>query len=319
MKAAVLLGAGSFEIAEVSPPAPKSGEVLIRVSGCGICGSNLPPWLGEVSISYPQPPGAPGHEVYGTVAACGGGVLGVRVGARVSALTERSFAELDVASASTVVPIPESLADEPVLGEPLACAVNVISRSGIREGDTVVVVGIGFLGGLILQLARERRPGRLIAVSRRAASRELAHQLGADHVLSYDQDVEGKLASWTNQRLADVVIEVTGYSSPLDLAARLTRVRGRLVIAGYHQSGERRVDLRLWNWRGLDVINAHERAPEVYRRGIEEGVRLLEAGRLSLEPLLTHFFPLAEINRAFATAVKRPEDFVKAVVVSHES
>jgi threonine dehydrogenase-like Zn-dependent dehydrogenase len=65
--------------------------------------------------------------------------------------------------------------------------------------------------------------------------------------------------SLTNSAFCDVVIECTGMQWPLDLAGELTRERGRLVIAGFHQDGPRQVNMFLWNWRGLDVINAHER------------------------------------------------------------
>ncbi len=111
----------------------------------------------------------------------------------------------------------------------------------------------------------------------------------------------------------DVVFEVTGHQEPLDLAARLTRVRGRLVIVGYHQDGRRSVDMQLWNWRGLDVVNAHERAPAAYVSGLRGAVEAVRAGRLAPAPLLTHQYPLDELGEAYRVSVERPEGFVKAV------
>ncbi len=238
------------------------------------------------------------------------------MGDPVTALAYHGYSELDVADAGAVVRLPPALAGRPILGEPLACAVNVARRAGVARGDVVVLVGAGFLGALLLQLVRRARPGRLIAVSRRPSARDLARAAGADEVLSYADDVDGRIAALTGGRLADVVIEATGRQEPLDLAARLVRVRGRLVIAGYHQDGARTVNMQLWNWRGLDVVNAHERDPAIYRRGMEEGVALAAAGELDLEPLLTHRFPLADINRAFATAAARPDGFLKALVTA---
>jgi len=144
-------------------------------------------------------------------------------------------------------------------------------------------------------------------------------RLGADEVLTYDDDVYGRVDAASGGQKADVVFEATGQQKPLELAAELTRVRGRLIIAGYHQDGPRSVDMQLWNWRGLDVINAHERDPRIYRGGMEEGVRLLslpETGGLDLAPLITHTFPLAEINRAFAIAEERPAGFLKSLVMA---
>jgi threonine dehydrogenase-like Zn-dependent dehydrogenase len=160
------------------------------------------------------------------------------------------------------------------------------------------------------------KPARIVAVSQRRSGLEAVLGLGADEALTYGDDVRGRIAELSGGRLADVVIEATGRQAPLDLAAELTRVRGRLVVAGYHQDGPRTVNMQLWNWRGLDVVNAHERDPEVYRSGMEEGVRRLAAGEIDLAPLLTHPFPLSEINRAFDLAEARPEGFLKSLVLT---
>jgi NADPH2:quinone reductase len=205
-----------------------------------------------------------------------------------------------------------------VLGEPVACAVNISRRAGVAEGDVVVVLGTGFLSALMLQLLRvpgAPRPKRVITVSRRRPSPEMADRLGVDESLTYEDDVHSRVGAETGGNMADVVIEATGKQRPLDLGAELTRVRGRLIVAGYHQDGPRTVNMQLWNWRGLDVINAHERDPQIYKSGMEEGVRLLAEGGLDLAPLITHTFPLSEINRAFATAEERPEGFLKSVVL----
>jgi threonine dehydrogenase-like Zn-dependent dehydrogenase len=322
MRSAILTQPRQFEVCSLDLPDPGEGEALIRVRGCGVCGSDMGPWKGLQGLSYPMPAGAPGHEVFGTVEALGRGVEGLSLGQPVTALTYRAYAEYDLARALDLVPLPENLADRPVLGEPVACAVNVLRRAAVREGDVVVLLGTGFLGALVLQLLRvpgTPRPRRVIAVSRRRLSEDLAERLGADEYLTYDDDVHGRVGAASGGEMADVVLEATGRQKPLDLAAELTRVRGRLIIAGYHQDGPRTVNMQLWNWRGLDVINAHERDPQIYRQGMEEGVRLLslqEPGGLDLAPLITHTFPLAEINRAFATAEERPAGFLKSVVLN---
>jgi threonine dehydrogenase-like Zn-dependent dehydrogenase len=315
MQSAILEEPHRFTVQSIEPPAPGEGEILLKVGGCGVCGSDLGPWKGLQGLSYPFQPGAPGHEVFGTVEAVGPGVSGLAAGDAVTALSYRAYAEYDVARAADVVPLPPALAGRIVLGEPVACAVNVAHRAGVREGDVVVLLGTGFLGSLLLQLLRTSRPSRVIAVSRRRLSPEMAERLGVDENLTYEDDVHSRVGEATGGRMADVVIEATGTQRPLDLGAELTRVRGRLIIAGYHQDGPRTVNMQLWNWRGLDVINAHERDPEVYRRGMEEGVALLAAGGLDLAPLITHTFPIAEINRAFGMAEERPEGFLKSVVL----
>jgi threonine dehydrogenase-like Zn-dependent dehydrogenase len=315
MRAATLLAPGRFALEEGLPePSPGEGEVVIAVDGCGVCASNLGPWQGVHGITFPLEPGAPGHEVYGRVAALGHGVTELREGDPVTALSYRGFAEFDVALAEAVLPLPSKLAGQAVLGEPLACAVNVARRAGVAPGDTVVVLGIGFMGALLLPLLRQAEPARVIAVSRRASGIEMAGRLGADTALTADRDVVALVSDLTGGRMADVVIEATGKAGPLGLAAELTRVRGRLVIAGYHQDGPRSINLQLWNWRGLDVINAHERDPAVYRQGMAEGIELMAHGHLDLAPLLTHHFALDRIEEAFAMTSDRPHGFFKAVV-----
>ena len=112
------------------------------------------------------------------------------------------------------------------------------------------------------------------------------------------------------------MIEAAGRQQTLDRAVRMTRVRGRLVIAGYHHDGPRTVDMQLWNRRGLDVVNAHERDPRTSAAGIWRAVAAVEEGILDPRPLVTHVFPLEQLDDAFEAARTRPDGFVKAVVTT---
>jgi NADPH:quinone reductase len=108
------------------------------------------------------------------------------------------------------------------------------------------------------------------------------------------------------------VIEAAGEQETLDLANELVAVRGRLVIAGYHQDSPRRVNMQLWNWRGIDVINAHERDARSYVGGMKAAADRVAQGALATESLYTHRFPLENISAAFAALEERPEGFLKA-------
>jgi threonine dehydrogenase-like Zn-dependent dehydrogenase len=112
-----------------------------------------------------------------------------------------------------------------------------------------------------------------------------------------------------------VVIEVAGAQATLDLCGPLTRERGRLVIAGFHQDGPRQVDMQLWNWRGLDVVNAHERDPEIYIRGLRRAAQLVADGHIDPRPLYSHQVALGQLGDAFHMLRDRPQGFVKAVVI----
>src|SRR5438270_2595559 len=103
MKAAVVAAPSQCTLAETAVPEPGEGEVRVRLEGCGICGSNLPPWEGRPWFRYPLAPGELGHEGWGRVDAAGRGVKSVVEGDRVALLSYRAYAEYDVASESAVV------------------------------------------------------------------------------------------------------------------------------------------------------------------------------------------------------------------------
>lgn len=317
MRAGILAGPGEARVQSVDQPEPGPGEVRIRLEGCGVCGSNLPVWEGRPWFQYPLESGAPGHEGWGVIDALGPGVEGLARGDRVAALSFRAFAEFDIAKADAVVPLPAALADRPVPGEPLGCAVNVFRRAEIAPGDTVVVIGIGFLGALVTRLA-SRAGAQVVAVSRRPFSLEVARSQGAEVTLPLDdpEHVVREVERRTGGAGADRVVEAVGLQEPLDLAGRLTRVRGRLVVAGYHQDGVRQVNMQLWNWRGIDVINAHERDPGIIMDGIRGAVAALADGTLDPTPLYTHRFELARLGEALETMRRRPDGFLKALVAA---
>ncbi len=313
MRAAVLRGNGSVMIDEVPLPQPGPGEVRLALEGCGVCGSDLPVWEGRSWFEYPRQPGAPGHEAWGRIDAVGPSVTGWRAGERVAGLSYRGYAEFDLARADRIVGLTSELGADPFPGEALGCAINVFRRSRIARSDTVAVVGVGFLGALLVQLAA-RCGARVIGIARRAGAREAALAMGASDVIDFAASPVDAVAHLTGGELCDVVIEAAGAQATLDLAGRLTRTRGRLVIAGYHQDGRREIDLQLWNWRGLDVINAHERDPEIYADGIERAAAAVAAGRLDPKPLYTHRFALEELSTAFAVLANRDPGLMKAVV-----
>jgi threonine dehydrogenase-like Zn-dependent dehydrogenase len=316
MRASVVAGPGRVEVEHLVVPEPGPGEVRLRLQGSGVCGSNLPLWEGRSWFQYPTPPGAPGHEGWGIVDATGAGVSDLTVGQRVAALSYRAYAEFDIASAAAVVPLPESLTDTPFPGEPLGCAMNVFRRSDIEPGQTVVVIGIGFLGALLTRLATHAG-ARVVAISRRAFALDLAREMGADVTIPMEnhEEIVQQVRRLTGGDGADRVIEVIGMQWPLDLAGELTRVRGRLMIAGYHQDAPRQVNMQLWNWRGLDVINAHEREPAVYVEGIRLAVDAVANGVLDPTPLYTHSYDLDQLDQAFDMMKNRPDGFLKALVL----
>ena len=315
MSAAVVVAPCHLEIREAPIPVPGAGEVLVRLEGCGVCASNLPPWEGKPWFNYPMATGALGHEGWGRVTAVGSEVTDFAPDERVAMLSGHAYAHYDVADAGSVVHLPRALDGEPFPAEPLGCALNIFRRAAIARDDVVAIVGIGFLGALLVQLAAAAG-ARVLAITRRPFALRLAREAGASHTIVLDDHhrVIEEVRQLTGGRFCDVVIEAVGKQWPLDLSAELTRERGRLVVAGYHQDGPRQVNLQLWNWRGLDVINAHERDPAIYLDGMRAAIVAVEAKRLTPDALYTHHFPLDRLDDALNMSAERPEGFMKALI-----
>lgn len=317
MQAAVLAGPRRIEMQTAPVPEPGPGEVLVAFAGCGVCGSNLPVWEGRPWFDYPLAAGAPGHEAWGHVSAVGDDVTSLKVGHPVAVLSDTAFAEAGVVPADRAVHLPAALDDHPFPGEALGCAFNVAARSGFGSGQTVAVVGVGFLGAVVVALAAQAG-ARVIAISRRPFALDVATAMGAAEVIRMDEHerVLGRVRELTDGRWCDRVVEAVGAQWPLDLAGEITAERGRLVIAGFHQDGPRTVNLQLWNWRGIDVVNAHERDPKVALAGIRSAVGAVASGRLDPAPLYTHTYPLGRLGEAMDAMVERPDGFLKALVTT---
>src|SRR4051794_20709508 len=109
MNAAVFTGPRSVRIQSVDIPVPRTGEVRIRLEGCGVCASNLPHWQGMPWSTFPMEPGAMGHEAWGVIDALGPEVRGLAVGDRVAGLSYRSYAEYDIARGEDLLKLPRSI------------------------------------------------------------------------------------------------------------------------------------------------------------------------------------------------------------------
>ena len=313
MRIAALMEPKRFELLERPEPAIGPDEVDVRVASCGVCASELDIWSGLAGhASYPW---YPGHEVSGTVERIGGEVTHLAPGDPVAAwITTHGFADRVAVKAAYCFPagaVPLDLA----LGEPLACAVNAVEAADVRFGDDVVIVGGGFMGHLVHKLVELRGPRQTIVADTRDDALRRAGSFGATATVNVLRDsLEDVVLQRTAGVGADITFEVTGVQAALESLAGATRMSGTVVIAGYHQGEPRRIPLGEWNWKAFHVVNAHFRDVAIILRGMEMGMRLLTSGRISMGGLVTHRFPLNQIDDAFRTAVAKPDGFVKATV-----
>jgi threonine dehydrogenase-like Zn-dependent dehydrogenase len=314
MRAAILKQPGRFEIVEEPIPELAPDEVLVRVSACGVCASELDIFAGLTGhATYPW---WPGHEVSGTIEQIGAEVTSISLGTNVAAwATERGYAEylaVKAAHCFDAGDVPPELA----LGEPLACAVNAVELAAPSLGDDVVIIGAGFMGHLIHKLVELKGPSRVFVADVRPDALKRAESFGASKAVDITKEpLADVVMTATDGVGADITFEVTGVQSAIQSVGDVTRMSGTVAIVGYHQGEPRSIPLGHWNWMAFRLINAHFREIDTILTGMRAGMRLLTSGRLSMDDLVTHRFPLEDIDAAFRAAAEKPEGFVKATVL----
>lgn len=310
MRQAVLVGPMRFRVDDVATPAPGPDEVLVRVLACGACASELHP----VEDGY----GVPlviGHEVAGEVVETGPRVAGFRRGDLVTGLFHQGFSDFAVLPSDRVTAVPNGMRPEHAFGEPLACAVSAADRTRVGLGDRIAFVGVGFMGLLMLQLLKLKGPVSITAIDIRDDALAASRRLGADIAIGPEAvDPADRAAKPGDKGGFNVVVEATGTQEGLDLATVLVREHGVLSILGYHQ-GMRSVDMKLWNFKAMDVLNAHERRNPYRMDCMRRGLALAAAGRIDLASLTTHTFGLDRVGDAFAALRDKPPGFIKSVVL----
>ncbi|WP_433062977.1 zinc-dependent alcohol dehydrogenase [Dactylosporangium sp. CS-033363] len=306
------LGGGQFALAAAEPEPPGPGQVRIDVAYTGICGTDLHIAHGAMDHRV-HPPQPIGHEMSGRIGALGAGVTGWSAGDAVTVMPlswcgecpaclaghrhichRLVFVGIDAPGAmqsSWTVPaellvrLPDGLAlDRAALIEPTAVAVHDVRRSRLRAGERAVIVGAGPVGLLIGCVSRAVGAEVLVVEidpHRRAVAQDLGFAT-ADPL----RDLE-----WSD---ADVAFEVSGSPGGVRTATDVLAVRGRLVVVAIHAK-PREVDLHRVFWRELELIGVR-----VYDRGdFEEAARLVAAGEVPADRLISRVVPLQEAATAF--------------------
>jgi threonine dehydrogenase-like Zn-dependent dehydrogenase len=301
-------------IDEVETPEPGSGSILIEVLASGVCTSDLGPWMrgpeGGTPIEL-------GHETAGRVIAVGDADSRWSVGDLVTGLGGAGFASHALLDADSALPLPAGIVPSHAIGEPIATLEEAISRTPVAAGSRVAVVGLGFMGLGLVQLARTRAPRTIIGVDPSPEARERALRLGADVVLHPDEVAAFVSPESDGSReldaRADVVLEATGVTPGLDTASPLVKPFGTLCIVGYHHAGTAKLDMELW-YKGATVVNGF--CPERPRvmRAMEAALGHVASRRFSYAPLVTHTMGLDGVDEAYRLMEARDRSFVKAVI-----
>jgi L-iditol 2-dehydrogenase len=334
VRAIVIEQPNEVALRDVEAPSPGPGEVRVRSVCAGVCRTDLDIVAGTLDARWVSFPVVPGHEWSGVIESLGAGVTGLEPGERVvcegsipclacrrcragdTHLCETydavgftrggGYGEYVVVPARVVHPIPDHVSfDAAVLVEPAAVALKALERARIQPGETVGVIGIGALGAIALRLARLHGPAAVVAYGVRDEELELARGLGADDVVNVGREEVGSGL--------DVVVETAGAASAVELATRLAREGGRVVLLGIAGHGhELTLPADRLALRDLSVFGSVGYTTAAWART----VALVSEGLVDLEPIVTHRFPLEQFADAFALMDDR-RGVVAKIVLEH--
>ena len=310
MKVAVLTRSG-FEFREQAMPVCGPDDVLVKTLANGVCEGEVQHYRMRANMEPPEY--VLGHEGSGIVEQVGANVTGFKPGDAVTALGGK-LSEYFAVPAERLVKLPPAVDPRWALGEPVACVIHAGHRFGIRVGDRVAVVGCGFMGLVALAVARLQGAAFTCAFETLPWRMETARQFGADAAVNTRERTPADVLKEFGE--VDVVIEAAGVQSAIDWCGELVRQHGRIVLIGYHVSGggTRTVNMQLWNYKAIDVVNGHCRRRTEKMAAMEAGVRLMQAGRLNIEPLVT-YYDLSQVAEAFQDLDNRKEGLFKAALV----
>jgi len=338
MRAAVFVGPNEWRVEQRPEPKPGPGQIVIAVRAAGVCGTDLHIFRGRFPATFPR---VPGHEFAGEVLAVGAGVRNVRVGDRVSAdpvipcnacdYCRRSkphlcrdlqalgiqwdggFATHCVMPAEQAVPVPQGVGfDAAALAEPIACCLHGLDLAGIALGDRVAIIGAGWIGLIMLQLARLRGAGFVSISEKIAAKRELAERLAADRVVDPQAEDYAAVVREATGGGADVVIECVGSAPTAAQALTLVRDGGTVLLFGVAPQ-EAEIAVRPFEIyrRELRLIGSFS-TPRKHAAAIA----LLAGGRLEIEPLITGRFGLEGAGEAMEALESGKA--IKSLIVNDE-
>jgi L-iditol 2-dehydrogenase len=341
MKALLLTESKHLEMADMPEPSIAPDEVLVRVKACGICGSDVHGYDG--SSGRRIPPLIMGHEASGVIAEIGRDAKNFRVGDRVTFDStvycgkcfycrrgdvnlcdnrnvlgvscgdyrrHGAFAEFVAVPQHIVYKLPDSLSFEhAAMIEAVSIAVHAVNRTPMKLADSVVVVGAGMIGQLVVQTLRLAGCGMLIAIDLDDRKLELARQFGADVTINAKAaDVQAQILSQTQGRGADVALEVVGAAAPVNAAIGSLRKGGSLTLVG---NLARQVEMPLQQivTRELTLIGTCASSGE-YPACID----LMARGKINVQAFISACAPLQEGPDWFERLYRQEPGLMKVIL-----
>ncbi len=339
MKAAVWSDYGKIEIKEVPMPVIGDDEVLLKVRGAGVCMTDLHVYTGRFILG--KPPHILGHEICGEVAGLGKHVKGFEMGQRVVLETTigcgqcahcragnthlckdtteigtsphtGGYAQYLKAPARNLFAIPDEVTDEEAaILESVNCPAGALMRWGVRCGETVLVYGVGPAGLAFIQAAKALGAGKVIAVARNRKRLERSLHFGADEIIcSSEENVPTRIMELTGGEGAGLVCEATGVSGIMEEACHVAKSGGRVILYGLPSEGAQiTFPVKEIIMKQLEVYGALGNP-----LSWEPLLKLVADGRINVKDMVTHTFPLDQIQDAFTLLEDKKEDPIKVVI-----
>lgn len=333
MKAAVLEALNEMVVKEVPTPEVDDNSVLVKVKACAVCGSDIR--IYHSGNNRVIPPQILGHEMSGDVVKVGNNVTKFKVGDRVAIGADvpcgecvfceagignncqinyamgyqfaGGFAEYVllnkiVVNYGPVHKIPDHVTyDVAALAEPLGCVLNALELSEIKLGDTVVIIGAGPIGCMIIEVARKMGATKIIVVQRSRPRLEMAKKFGADvYICSNEEDSVTRVLEETGGLGADVVITSNPSPEAQVDAVKMAKNRARVNLFGGLPKNKSMVtlDTNIIHYKELFIHGAHGQMPIHHQKAVE----LIASGTINANNYISHKFSLDQIHKAFEAA-----------------
>lgn len=319
MKAAVFESEGNLVLKEVPVPSIEGDdELIIRVESASICGTDV--HILEVPPGFIAPEGIIlGHELAGKIESMGQGVTGLKVGDRVvinpndydctcrfckanlpnqcenlyalGVKVDGGFSKYCKVTSKVCHKINSSVApDEAAFAEPLACVINGTEKVKLQPGESALILGAGPIGMLFVKLFKMGGASKVIVSEISGYRRKLAKESGADLTVDpSNEDLEDIVLQKTNGG-ADIVVDAIG--SQLDMAVRAASKNGKILLMGVNEKAQPKINQSQITFKELQILGTW-----LANATFPKAVQLIESGKLDLDKLITHRFPLEEIHK----------------------
>ena len=315
------LGERKLELRDADIPEPESHEVLVEMEVCGVCGWDLVAYAGRFGKFHAYPFRA-GHEGIGRVVRAGRLAQGVEVGQRVAVhelpidarggglMARHAVRPWNKVSA---MPEPSSIPVEKWIVEPAACIVNGLVHAGIQPGDSVALVGAGYMGLLLLQGLARTMAARVAVFEADSGRLELARKIAQRVGGAGWEFLPAAEGAGDRGRSFDVVIEASGAAAALDLAFALVKSYGIVENFAWHHH-RHEFDLDDWHTNGWRILNIQPQMNPGFDAIFPRTIALMAAGAISNEGLVTHVAPPERAEEVYAAGLGKSGGYVKGVI-----